>query len=114
MATPAPSATPGDDQHEHDGRALLVELMRVCARLASGAGIVIREVQQARETAQQAPAGGAHAGGANAALGASLKDPTDSRSYLTIADVRAQVGPCVPCTNNTWPPGTRQAVHQIN
>ena len=69
---------------EGDGRALLARLLQSCAELAHLAGETIRAVQRERE---QAEGGG---GGGSAALGATLKDAGDDRSYLTTADLRAQ------------------------
>ena len=59
-------------------RVDLRELLSVCVCLASKAGQVIRDVQQDRET------------NGRIAFNAQLKDPNDSRSYLTVADRRAQ------------------------
>ena len=69
---------------EGGGRALLVRLLQSCAELAHLAGETIRAVQREREQ----PQGGG--GGGSAALGATLKDAGDDRSYLTTADLRAQ------------------------
>ena len=69
------------------GRALLAELVRLCSQLAHAAGRVIREVQALREDGTTATA---IASATATLLGATLKDPTDSRTYLTLADVRAQ------------------------
>ena len=61
-----------------DGRGLLCRLVQHCAVLANLAGATIRAVQREREEAGEA------------SLGASLKNPEDPRSFLTIADLRAQ------------------------
>eukprot|EP01051_Picozoa_sp_SAG22_P009567 SAG22_NODE_805_length_7096_cov_28.481206_7_plen_343_part_00 len=77
---------------EGDGRVLLFRLLRSCVSLAQLAGETIRGVQRGREAATQ-PAAGPSPSPCQCpadALSASLKDPTDTRSYLTIADVRAQ------------------------
>jgi len=60
------------------GAALLLQLVRTCVHLAYLAGKAVRAVQRDREQS------------GSAALGASLKDATDTRSYLTTADLRAQ------------------------
>ncbi|KAA8492835.1 3'(2'),5'-bisphosphate nucleotidase 1 [Porphyridium purpureum] len=60
------------------GALLLVDVVRTCAYLAASAGAVIRDVQRRRDA------------GDALALGATLKDANDTRSYLTVADLRAQ------------------------
>ena len=69
-----------------DGPDLLVGLVHSCVRLAYLAGGVIRAVQADRERSEE----GAEGKDALAAIGASLKDASDTRSYLTTADLRAQ------------------------
>ena len=57
----------------------IVVLVARCTELAARAGAVIRHVQRDREEE-----------GGTAALGATLKDAGDTRSYLTKADTQAQ------------------------
>ncbi|GBG30930.1 Inositol monophosphatase 3 [Hondaea fermentalgiana] len=62
--------------HEDEGRAALEALVKRCVALAKDAGAVVRKVQAGREQGET--------------LDASLKDPEDPRTYLTVADQRAQ------------------------
>jgi 3'-phosphoadenosine 5'-phosphosulfate (PAPS) 3'-phosphatase len=73
---PASRARAPDDAAR---RVRLRDLLSVCLRLCHGACAIIRDVQLARERA-----------GENAGLRAELKDPSDPRSYMTVADTRAQ------------------------
>lgn len=52
------------------------ELLSACVSLSHAACGVIRDVQRSREKGES--------------IGAAMKDPTDSKSYLTVADKRAQ------------------------
>lgn len=61
-----------------DGRELLCDIVGACVQLVKLAGGVIRAVQRDRESS------------GDVSLGANLKDASDDRSYLTVADVRAQ------------------------
>ena len=61
-------------------RLRLHDLLSVCRRLCQQACGIIRDVQSEREGTQ----------GSHASLRAELKDPLDPRSYMTVADTRAQ------------------------
>ena len=75
MAEMVPSSGPRADPSPGDAVDLR-QLLSGCVSLCRSAMAVVREVQRERE--------------AGAALEATMKDPTDSRTYLTKADTRAQ------------------------
>jgi hypothetical protein len=89
MCDQPPAGSAGAEVAE-DGRALLARLVCSCVSLAGLAGETIRAVQLGREREQARGGDGGSDGGGGDALGESLKDPGDTRSYLTVADVRAQ------------------------
>ena len=69
------------DTTDTKGLEILTDLVNTCVKLAYQAGAVIRHVDQMRS--------GPDAKG-NDLIGAKLKDPNDTRSYLTVADQLAQ------------------------
>jgi 3'(2'), 5'-bisphosphate nucleotidase len=88
----APAGLVTDERESHHkmsasekGIELLASLVSTLVILASQAGHVIRDVQKMREEESLR----CHDDG-QSALGAILKDAKDKRTYLTIADIRAQ------------------------